>query len=69
MKVVFEDVISKIKPSEDEVKSSFGLFSRISSFIREKWGLDARLMGSVAKNTFLKEDKDLDIFVFFPWQG
>lgn len=59
-------VISKIKPDEGEIMKSRELASKISRFIREKYDLDARLMGSVAKNTFLSGDKDLDIFVLFP---
>ncbi len=66
MKLVFGEVIAKVKPDKAEVRASFELFSRISSFIREEYGLSAKLMGSVAKDTFLSGDKDLDIFVFFP---
>ncbi|MFH1432458.1 MAG: CCA tRNA nucleotidyltransferase [archaeon] len=66
MKVVFREVISKIKPTDREIKSSFELFNEIALFIKEKSGFPAYLMGSVAKGTFLTGDKDLDIFVLFP---
>ncbi len=66
MKQVFDEVIRKVKPSAYEVQVSFELFSRIASFVKKEYGLSAKLMGSVAKDTFLSGDKDLDIFVFFP---
>ena len=66
MKFDYNTVVAKIKPDECEIVKSRELASRIALFIREKYDLDARLMGSVAKNTFLSGDKDLDIFVLFP---
>ncbi len=66
MKQVFDEVVSRVKPSVAEVQVSFELFSRIASFVKKEFGLSAKLMGSVAKDTFLAGDKDLDIFVFFP---
>lgn len=42
------------------------MFGQIRSFIRDEFDRDARLMGSIAKDTFLTGDNDLDIFVFFP---
>ncbi|MDY6778276.1 MAG: nucleotidyltransferase domain-containing protein, partial [Candidatus Nanohaloarchaea archaeon] len=36
-----------------------------SDHINDSFGREARLMGSLAKRTFLSGDKDLDIFVFF----
>ncbi|MEA3342752.1 MAG: CCA tRNA nucleotidyltransferase [archaeon] len=65
MKVVFGEVVAKVKPGRAEVRASFELFSRIASFVKKEYGLSAKLMGSVAKDTFLSGDKDLDIFVFF----
>lgn len=41
------------------------MFLEIQSFIREKFSVEADLMGSLAKDTFLAGDKDLDIFIFF----
>lgn len=66
MKTIFDEVIRKVKPSAYEVQESFELFSRIASFVKKEFGLSCKLMGSVAKDTFLTGDKDLDIFVFFP---
>ncbi len=59
-------VLEKVLPDSEERKRSKEKFRDIKEFIKEKHELEARLMGSLAKDTFLKGDKDLDIFVFFP---
>ncbi len=66
IKKILREVLAEIKPEEEDRKHAMALFNRIAGFIRENYGLDADLMGSVAKDTFLKGDVDLDIFVFFP---
>ena len=63
---VFDHVLKKVRPDADEVVANQMMFDDIKKFIKEKYSIDARLMGSVAKNTFLAGDKDLDIFIFFP---
>ncbi len=62
---VLQKVLNRIKPSEEERKNALKLFESIARFIQKQYGREAHLMGSVAKDTFLKDDKDLDIFVFF----
>lgn len=59
-------VLQEVKPSESEVKATNDKFKEIKEFIAQEYDKEAVLMGSVAKNTFLKGDKDLDVFVFFP---
>ncbi len=66
VKSICDEVVRKVKPNCAEVQGTFELFSRIESFVMDEFGLSAKLMGSVAKDTFLSGDKDLDIFVFFP---
>ena len=61
-----QTVLKKIKPSEKEVNESLNLFKKIQKFIKTEFNLECELMGSVAKKTFLKGNKDLDIFVLFP---
>ncbi|MCK5373619.1 MAG: nucleotidyltransferase domain-containing protein, partial [Candidatus Aenigmarchaeota archaeon] len=63
---IFEHALKKIRPDTKEIVENQMMFDDIKAFIKEKYSLDARLMGSVAKNTFIAGDKDLDIFVFFP---
>ncbi len=62
---VLNNVLGYVKPGKREREDALKLFEKIKGFIKKKYGLDARLMGSVAKDTFLKNDRDLDVFVFF----
>ena len=61
-----EQVLKSVSPSEKEREETWKLFEDIKSYIKDEFGLEANMMGSVSKNTFLKGNKDLDIFVFFP---
>ncbi len=61
-----EKVIRKIIPDKEERKEAKEKFRKIKKFIKKEFDLESKLMGSIAKETFLKGDKDLDIFVFFP---
>lgn len=66
MQQLLSKILVELKPSEKEIMESKEMFLEIQKFIKEKFGLYADIMGSVAKGTFLAGDKDLDIFVFFP---
>ena len=66
MDKVFSEILADIKPDKKEIEECAVKFSEIAEYIKERFGLEALLMGSVAKDTFLRNDKDLDIFVFFP---
>lgn len=63
---VKEQVLERILPDQEERDALQDMFQRIKEFIEDEYGLEARLMGSTAKDTFIAGDKDLDIFVFFP---
>jgi len=68
---VIEEVLRKIKPSQDLRRKILELTNKIESNVRrelEKAGLEAevRVEGSVAKDTWLSENPDIDIFVRFP---
>ncbi|MCK4550348.1 MAG: CCA tRNA nucleotidyltransferase [Candidatus Aenigmarchaeota archaeon] len=66
MEVVLSKVLKRIEPSLHEVHEAHKLFTKVKDIIQKKWPeLDVKLMGSVAKDTFLSGDKDLDIFVLF----
>ncbi len=66
MRQVLDAALQNIKPSGKEISGSNEMFKQIQAFIRDKFSLESDLMGSMAKDTFLAGDKDLDIFVFFP---
>ncbi len=66
-----KQILAEIKPSEEEEghlrKAAEGLLEivkKISSSIDER--LDSRLVGSASRGTWLRQEKDLDVFVFFP---
>ncbi len=65
IKKIKEEVLRNIKPSKEELKKELEIFGEIKDYIKKEFGIEARLMGSVAKKTFIKGNKDLDIFVFF----
>ena len=57
-------VLDKIEPKGDEKKKIKDLARAVVDEIR-KHGYQARVMGSVAKGTWISNDVDLDVFVFF----
>lgn len=68
---ILKEVLSRIKPTPEErdalKKLSEKVINRIAEVAREK-GIEARglLVGSAARNTWLRGDKDLDIFILLP---
>ena len=63
--LLFEKYLKKIQPIKEDVNKLNNLFFEIKKYISLKYNINAELMGSVAKNTFLKDNNDLDIFIFF----
>lgn len=61
-----EKIRKSLRPSIEEEKAALAYFEEIRLFIKEQYGLSSLLVGSVGKGTFVKDDKDLDIFVLFP---
>ncbi len=64
------DVLRKISPSDEErraIDRKVGLLlERVKSEAdKEDLGLEVLMVGSVAKDTFLR-DPDLDVFILFP---
>lgn len=63
---VKKNVLDDVYPDDAERNQNQELFQQIQEFIQDKFDVEARLMGSTAKDTFIAGDKDLDIFIFFP---
>jgi tRNA nucleotidyltransferase (CCA-adding enzyme) len=59
-------VLEKYYPEEEEKQELGELFNEISEYIREEEGLKTFFAGSSGRGTFMKGDKDIDIFVLFP---
>lgn len=66
IKPIVDLVLSNIKPDDAPLKYAHEFIGRLNEFIADK-NISARavLGGSMAKNTFLKDDFDADIFVKF----
>ena len=64
MKVV-EAVLKRIVPAEEERKKISEIARRMMGRI-DKEGYRSVVVGSTARNTFIKGDRDIDVFVFFP---
>jgi len=66
-----EAVLKAIKPSKEEYEHVLEVFERIASVVRDvlhRHGVDAEvtLQGSIAHDTWLSGDRDMDIFVLYP---
>ncbi|MEM4869437.1 MAG: CCA tRNA nucleotidyltransferase [Desulfurococcaceae archaeon] len=64
-------VLEAIKPREEEYKLLLGTYERVASAVEaalRRHGITAEvtLQGSVAHDTWLSGDRDLDVFVLFP---
>jgi tRNA nucleotidyltransferase (CCA-adding enzyme) len=62
---ITEKVLERLYPDEQEVLDNEKMFAEIREFVAEEFDRESRLMGSIAKDTFISGDNDLDIFVFF----
>ncbi len=60
-----ENILKRIKPSKDEEEKMLIFANEVVERLN-KVGFKARLTGSVAKGTALKEDVDLDVFLLIP---
>jgi tRNA nucleotidyltransferase (CCA-adding enzyme) len=68
---IFEKVLARVKPGEDIKRKLMMVYEEIKALIHyclESRGLinfETSLQGSVAKDTFLKDEVDLDMFILF----
>lgn len=63
-----EIVLKQVKPSREELEKEERLVARLKKRIKGIEGkhVDVIVAGSIARNTQLKDDKDIDVFVLFP---
>ncbi|MCX8158282.1 MAG: CCA tRNA nucleotidyltransferase [Candidatus Diapherotrites archaeon] len=61
-------VLRKVKPTEDEYKKELAFLDEQIKRLRKICPdyIEIKLAGSFARNTHLKNDKDIDIFLLFP---
>ena len=62
---MYNSILKRIVPSEEEHGEILEIAKKIMGRI-EKEGYKSVIVGSTARNTFIKGDRDIDIFVFFP---
>ena len=65
MKEILNKVLARIVPTEEEHRREVELVEKITTRLRE-YKVSPVLVGSNAKNTDLRGDKDIDIFIRFP---
>lgn len=68
MQRVLSRVLPAIRPSAEELSTELGFAQMLVAHINENApkGCQVVLTGSVAKRTFLRDKRDIDIFVLFP---
>ncbi len=68
MEKLLEKVLAKITPGASEYEAEIALADKLIGKIKSMEGrhIDCLLAGSLARNTHLKGDRDIDIFVLFP---
>ena len=71
IKRIFEAVVERIRPDEEERSRVKAVTERIIAEINEKsseMGLDSHAIsvGSTARNTWLRGETDIDVFIMFP---
>lgn len=60
-----EEVIARLRPDKEEIRCIRSVAEKIISTIKEVSGRQSMMVGSVARDTFITGDRDLDIFIFF----
>ncbi|MDO8537439.1 MAG: CCA tRNA nucleotidyltransferase [archaeon] len=65
---LFKEVLAKIKPTQKEMQEEQKIAHELMEKIKKIEGphIEVILAGSMARNTHLIQDKDIDIFVLFP---
>src|SRR3989338_2549010 len=65
LKKLLKSVLQGIKPSLQQLKEERDFAKDIVSRLKKQSNAEITVTGSIAKGTFLKESKDLDIFLLF----
>ena len=61
-----QKILEEHYPDDKELKETRSKYKEISELISEKYGLETHFAGSASRETCIKGDKDIDIFVLFP---
>ncbi len=61
-----EEILSRIRPTPEEIEHLRTISERIIAYLMEYHRRPSMVVGSVARGTFVRGDRDLDIFMLFP---
>lgn len=61
-----EEVLKRVLPSDEERRDVLAMGQRLIQTVGEVAGVPAMMTGSVARGTWVRGDKDIDIFMLFP---
>jgi tRNA nucleotidyltransferase (CCA-adding enzyme) len=61
-----EEVLDRVIPTNAEYTAAIAMGKKLITVIYEVAGIPAMMTGSVARGTWVKGDKDIDIFMLFP---
>lgn len=61
-----EKLLDEIYPDDEELEEAREIYGEISGFIQDEFELETHFAGSTSRETCMKGDKDIDIFVLFP---
>ncbi|MDD4133083.1 MAG: nucleotidyltransferase domain-containing protein, partial [Methanocorpusculum sp.] len=61
-----EEVLKRVLPSDEERRDVLAMGQRLIQAVGEVAGVPAMMTGSVARGTWVRGDKDIDIFMLFP---
>ena len=60
-----EDVLSTLRPTQEERDHVCGLAKRLIASIEQSGKAQAMVVGSIARHTWVRGDRDLDVFMLF----
>lgn len=60
-----EKVIEEYYPSDSDLEKIRNKYQEISSFIQDEFGVETHFAGSAGRETCMKGDNDIDVFVLF----
>jgi len=60
-----EDVLANLRPTEQERDHVCGIAGRLLATIEESGKAEGMVVGSIARHTWLRGDRDLDVFMLF----
>lgn len=61
-----EKVIEENYPGEEDLEEINKKYKEIAGFIQEEFGQKTHFAGSASRQTCMKDDRDIDLFVLFP---